>query len=169
MTIYLISHAEADLLGAWSLSADALRPLTEAGYGQAMTLVHTMHDAQLQVILTSPTVRCVSTALPVAIAHSIDLRTRHELLQSSTASPLVGQLLGADTDALLCTDSDVIRHTLADLKQHHGSRHVETPPAGSIYVLNRKSDGVQIDYIPPPIPTQRPHRTGVVLGGGGRH
>ena len=173
MTIYLVSHAEAEPPDTWHLAADPLRPLTDRGSGQAMAIAHTLESAPLRFVLTSPTVRCTSTALPIAVAHNIDLRTRQELLHTSAAVPLVGQLIGAGNDVVVCADSDIIRHLLASLERRPSEGTFEVPTTGSIYVLDTESDGVTINYLSPPTPQnvrpQRPHRTGVVSGGGGYH
>ena len=173
MTIYLVSHAEAEPPDTWHLAADPLRPLTDHGSGQAMAIAHSLDSTPLRFVLTSPTVRCTSTVLPVAVAHNIDLRTRQELLHTSAAVSLVGQLIAAENDVVVCSDSDIIRHVLASLDRRNADRTFEVPTAGSMYVLDTESDGVAINYLPPPPPQvvrpQRPHRTGVVSGGGGYH
>jgi phosphohistidine phosphatase len=64
MDLYIIRHAEAQPLGERTISADADRPLTEAGKAQARLLAQTLQrlGVKLDVLLTSPLLRARQTA-----------------------------------------------------------------------------------------------------------
>jgi phosphohistidine phosphatase len=64
MDIYVIRHADAVALGENNVNADADRPLTEVGKGQAKAVATGLQrkGVALQLILTSPLLRARQTA-----------------------------------------------------------------------------------------------------------
>jgi phosphohistidine phosphatase len=68
MKLILVRHAEAVELGADGVATDFDRPLTELGRRQASALAAALkaRGVQPQAILTSPLVRAVQTAEPLA-------------------------------------------------------------------------------------------------------
>jgi phosphohistidine phosphatase len=70
MKLILVRHAEAVVLGEGGIVTDYDRPLTERGTTQAFGLAKTLTRLQVLpgLVLTSPLVRAVQTAEPIAAA-----------------------------------------------------------------------------------------------------
>ncbi len=63
--MYIVRHASAVARDAWS-GPDALRPLSLRGWQQAAALAEWLADPAPMHFLSSPTVRCRDTLVPVA-------------------------------------------------------------------------------------------------------
>jgi len=64
-TVYIVRHASAVARDAWP-GSDALRPLSPRGWQQAVALAEWLVDPAPAHFLSSPTVRCRDTLVPVA-------------------------------------------------------------------------------------------------------
>lgn len=105
--IHVVRHAHAADRGAWS-HGDHLRPLSDRGCGQAERLVGHL-GVTPATILSSPSVRCLATVLPLALAHGLPVATLTELAEGSAASPLLERLAAVPVSpVVVCTHGDIL-------------------------------------------------------------
>jgi 8-oxo-dGTP diphosphatase len=153
--IYLLRHAKAGRRGACG-SRDTLRPLDSKGRQQAIALCELLDDVPLDVILSSPFVRCMETVIPIAARRMLPIEP-HPALRESTPLPLVLDLVRehANRSVLLCTHGDVIGDVLGHLESAGwlDPGMLDLPIAkGSTWVLRHRSDGTlaATEYRPAP-------------------
>ena len=149
---YLIRHAKAGDRQAWS-DDDLSRPLSKAGRRQAKALVRVLSSRVIERILSSPAVRCVETARPLADQRGLPIEPRDELREGG---PLPGLLELLEelrsTPSVLCGHGDLIPAVI----EHLESRGTLVGPdrgwkKGSVWVLEREAGlVVRATYIPPP-------------------
>ncbi len=107
-TIHLLRHAAAGNRNKWT-GVDAVRPITKKGKRQAAALADQLSNRGIEVIYTSPYLRCVQTVEPLAEAIGAKVRTHDALAEGpdvDAAYNLVDRLVGHN--AVLCTHGDVI-------------------------------------------------------------
>ena len=153
MTIYLLRHAKAGERNGWE-DDDRLRPLSGRGHLQARGLLTVLADAQFERLLSSPYVRCMETAVPLAGERGVAIEPVDALAEGATldeALALVDKHSGHG--AVFCTHGDVIPMLLA----HYATRGVDigsTPqwPKGSTWALDTDATGevVAVRYLPAP-------------------
>ena len=80
LQLYLVRHADAGDAALWE-GDDAERPLSKKGRRQAKALARLLKDLGLRVdaVITSPLVRAVQTAKPIAKATGVELLTDERL------------------------------------------------------------------------------------------
>ena len=120
MTVYLVRHARAGP-GAWK-GDDALRPLSKVGQAQADGIVAELVNEPIDLILSSPYVRCRDrdTARPSPRGRRRDCR---RALAKVRRLPQALRLFEKvqDRDVVLCTHGDVMQ----DLLDHFGRHGVK--------------------------------------------
>jgi 8-oxo-dGTP diphosphatase len=149
--VLLIRHAHAGTRRDW-VGDDKLRPLSQKGYRQAVSLVRRLEGWGPGRILSSPYVRCVQTVQPLADDLGLKVEEVDELAEGAglAALRLVRSL--ADRPIALCTHGDVIPEVLVALADED---RLDLGPAphqakGSTWVLeNRRGQFVKASYIPP--------------------
>jgi phosphohistidine phosphatase SixA len=102
MPLLLVRHAQAGDRTEWE-GPDDERPLDERGQRQARELVERLAAYRIDTILTSPSLRCVQTVVPLARARDLPLELREELgeeRQADEGAVLVRSLAGRD--AVVC-------------------------------------------------------------------
>ena len=72
MSLLLVRHVDAVSRNDWPAD-DRLRPLTEKGFDQARALVDLLGGHRVEVILSSPAVRCVQSVEPLATALGLEV------------------------------------------------------------------------------------------------
>jgi 8-oxo-dGTP diphosphatase len=100
--VILVRHASAGDPATWE-GPDRERPLDGKGERQARDLVKLLEAFPVSEIHTSPAVRCIETARPIAEARGLALVLRAELAEDrymADGASVVEQLAG--TDALVC-------------------------------------------------------------------
>jgi phosphohistidine phosphatase SixA len=123
--LLLVRHAHAGVRGRW-VGLDRERPLSDVGWRQAEGLVVLLGGFGIQRILSSPYVRCVQTAQPLARALGLEVEPRDELAEDrpvGDAVALAEGLLG--NTAALCSHGDILPPLLERLAAEHG---VALPP-----------------------------------------
>jgi phosphohistidine phosphatase SixA len=128
--LLLIRHATAGDPTAW-VGDDRARPVDEGGQAQAAGLVDSLADRPLTRILTSPYLRCVQTAEPLARARGLPLEYRHELgddARPEEALALMREL--AHEPAALCAHGDLIEELLGEELKKGAVAAVEVTEAG---------------------------------------
>jgi 8-oxo-dGTP diphosphatase len=151
MSVYLIRHARAGSRRTWKLD-DTLRPLSKVGRAQADAIARRLARKPIEVVVSSPYVRCIATVEPVAAKRRIEVETSDALAEGARLSQALRLFEKVqDRQAVLCTHGDVMQ----DLLDHFGRQGVKLRDhrmeKGSIWVLDVGRDGVEkARYVPPP-------------------
>ncbi len=142
--LLLIRHASAGHRNAWG-GDDRLRPLDDVGRAQAPALVPELERFAIQRVMTSPYVRCVETAEPLAAARRLPLEYRDELgddADPAAARRLIGELAAEGATVALCVHGDLVRELLG-----------EELEKGSVAVVDAASSGdlTRLETLAPPV------------------
>lgn len=151
MSVYLVRHARAGSRGRWK-GDDTLRPLSKLGRAQADGIARKLGGKRVDVVVSSPYLRCTGTVEPLATKRKLTIETSDALAEGarlSQALRLFEKL--QDRESVLCTHGDV----MGDLLDHFGRHGVKLRDhrmeKGSIWVFDIGADGVdKARYIPPP-------------------
>jgi phosphohistidine phosphatase SixA len=163
----LVRHAHAGHKRHWS-GSDAERPLSIRGWAQAEGLLDTLGDLPVERLLTSPSLRCRQTLLPLAAALDLDLESVEDLGTDGDVDHLVELVAAPDSDgAVLCTHGEILGELFARLRArgaiHRGDFPAEGRPRyekGSTWVLEGAADDrFHARYLPPAAPGTE-HRWG---------
>lgn len=161
----LVRHAHAGNKRHWR-GPDAERPLSVRGWSQAEGLPDTLGDLRVERLLTSPSLRCRQTLLPLAAALDLDLEAVDDLGTDGDVDHLVDLLAAHDSNgAVLCTHGEVLGELFARLRArrdiHRGDIPAEGQPRcekGSTWMLDGPIHGrLHARYLPPP-PPRTEHR-----------
>ena len=149
--IYLVRHAKAGDRDAWT-EDDDLRPLTKKGKQQAEGLVGLLEDRDVDRVLSSPSVRCVQTVRPLALARKVAVEEVQQLAEGTPARDAIELLRTTGGGVVACSHGDVIPAVVTSLARR-GVELVDPPEwkKGSTWVLER--DGglfTTARYLPPP-------------------
>lgn len=155
--IYLVRHGAAESRKAWD-DDDSLRPLTKKGRRQAAGLagvLRSVDGAPVARVLSSPSLRCVQTVEPLAVAYGLDVETAPELLEGTPATAaveIVRRQARAPTSTVLCTHGDIVPGILDGLRKR-GLRLLDPHrwAKGSTWAID--GDGDRFDaarYLAPP-------------------
>jgi phosphohistidine phosphatase SixA len=110
----LVRHADAGLRSAWR-GADEWRGLTSVGHEQARALADRLAGLPVQRILSSPSMRCRQTVVPLALRWALDVEPCWQLVPSVEAADIMGLVADRETaSAVICTH----RETLQTLFDH---------------------------------------------------
>ena len=111
MTIHLVRHAYAGDRDAWATD-DEVRPLSERGFAQAEALAGLLSAMPVELVSSSPALRCVQTVEPLARMRGMEVNVDHALAEGASvkAIDLVQSLVGVE--AVLCSHGDVIPDVL---------------------------------------------------------
>ncbi len=152
MTLYIVRHGVAVAKNRWR-GRDLARPLTKKGLAQAEVLT-TSVDQPVDVVLSSPTIRCVATVLGVAARHGVELRTvaalevgRPDETLALARALLERDVAGADATAqMICTHGEVIPGLLAGLNLVSRSHSLGTCAKGSVWTIEPVPGGYAGTY-----------------------
>jgi 8-oxo-dGTP diphosphatase len=149
--IYLVRHAKAGDRGAWS-EDDRVRPLTKKGRRQAEGLVDLLAGAGIARILSSPYLRCVQTARPLALALGLPVEEMAILGEGRPCAPVRRLMESLHAPAVLCSHGDLVPMLVQEIL----AEGVEVSEAGdwkkgSTWILERRAGVVsRARYLPPP-------------------
>ena len=153
MTVYLLRHARAGRRSAWK-GDDELRPLSKVGRRQANGLVDVLADAEIELIVSSPYVRCVQSVEPLAKARGLEIDVADELREGGTlegALRLFEKVAGHPT--VLCTHGDIVQALLTHFKANGVKVGKLRMEKGSVWALETRNGRVtKATYLPPPKP-----------------
>ena len=122
----LVRHADAGLRSEWR-GSDEWRGLTDAGHGQARAVVRMIEDLPVERILSSPSLRCRQTVVPLALARVLDVEPCWQLGACVRVDDLIALLADqATASAVVCTH----RETLQRLFEHLASAYQMVAEAG---------------------------------------
>lgn len=149
MTIYLMRHARAGRRSAWN-GPDEDRPISKAGRRQARHLAEALADNGITRILSSPYVRCVQTAEPLAEALGVEVETVDCLAEGAGAERVASLVAEQEGDVVLCTHGDVADHVLRQVRRDGVKLRAPKSVKGSVWVLeHRKSHFTRATYLRP--------------------
>ena len=149
MSLLVVRHADALGRHGWRPD-DRLRPLTDKGFAQARGLIDLLADHRIELIVSSPAVRCVQTVEPLAAERGLTVVEDNALWEGMPLAPV--RRLAADLDhAVLCFHGDLIP-ALIDLLIVEGMVAVDRDAKkGSTWVLEREgATFTRGTYLPPP-------------------
>jgi len=151
VTVYLVRHARAGSRGRWK-GDDALRPLSKVGRVQADGIVDELATEPIDLILSSPYVRCVETVAPLARRLQVDVETADALAEGARLSQALRLFEKVqDRDVVLCTHGDVMQDLLDHFGRHGVKLRDHRMEKGSIWVFETEGDKVRrARYVPPP-------------------
>jgi len=110
----LVRHASAGSREEWS-GSDRLRPLDDRGRRQAESLVAALAGYPVERILSSPSVRCTETVLPLAGERGLDVEERLELGEGASRESALALVDGVEDPGLVaCTHGDVVEELLGE-------------------------------------------------------
>ena len=150
MTVYVVRHARAGSRRAWKHD-DTLRPLSKVGRAQAAAIATRLSRKSIEVVVSSPYVRCTATVEPVAAKRRIEVETSDALAEGARLSQALRLFEKVqDREAVLCTHGDVIEDLLDHLGRHGVKLRDHRMEKGSIWVFDVGRDGVEkARYMPP--------------------
>ncbi|MEX1217042.1 MAG: phosphoglycerate mutase family protein [Acidimicrobiales bacterium] len=152
MTIHLIRHAHAGKRSEW-LQDDELRPLSKRGIAQSRALTAVVGDLVVGRIMSSPCVRCLQTASPLAEKFSLPIESSDAFAEGADGADAYRILLALDEhDGVACSHGDVIplllRRLVADGMDTDGPL---IDQKGSVWVIEmRNNRPFHGRYVPPP-------------------
>jgi broad specificity phosphatase PhoE len=143
--LYLVRHAHAGNKQHWT-GPDDKRPLSRTGQREANGLVTLLEPNPINVIVSSPSLRCQQTVQPLAEYRGLPVTLDERLSVHSETGQAVAALLEAEHnigDVVLCTHGELIGEVLS------GFRDAGTPiseqarwPKGSVWLL--RVDGHEV-------------------------
>jgi 8-oxo-dGTP diphosphatase len=151
VTVYLVRHARAGSRGRWK-GDDALRPLSKVGRAQAAGIAEELGAARVELVLSSPYLRCVGTVEPLAAQLGIDVETTDALAEGSDLSQALKLFEKVqDREVVLCTHGDVMQDLLDHFGRHGVKLRDHRMEKGSVWVFEVEGDKVRrARYLPPP-------------------
>jgi 8-oxo-dGTP diphosphatase len=152
MTIHLVRHARAGSRSRWK-GDDALRPLSKSGRAQADAIAARLAGEPIELIMSSPYVRCVDTVEPLSARIGVGVAISDALAEGA-ALPHALRLLEKvqDRDVVLCTHGDVMQDLLDHFGRHGVALGDHRMEKGSTWVFDVGDDGIErARYVPPPL------------------
>jgi len=156
MHIVLVRHGIAVRKKGWT-GADLERPLVARGRRQAAGLHKIIGGSRPARIVSSPALRCVQTASPLAGRLGLDVELSDSL--ATDAGPAAGELClellsaaGSATTVLLCTHREVLEVLLPRLAKDFDGRlgHRPAGAKGAAWVLGFEARRLRkVVYHPP--------------------
>jgi 8-oxo-dGTP diphosphatase len=149
----LVRHADAGIRAEW-LGNDEWRGLSPLGWEQAEGVAARLGDVPVLRILSSPSLRCRQTVLPLARGLTLDIESERELAIDAKPDQLLRLLRDPETEsAVLCTH----RETLQALFTHLALSRIVVPASGTPMEMAAAwlvrgdvgdASGVQLRYVP---------------------
>ena len=111
----LLRHADAGVRGTWS-AADDWRVLSPLGRVEADRVVARIDGLPILRVMSSPSLRCRQTVVPLARYLGLDIEPRRELAADVGPSQLLRFLADPETEcAVLCTHRETLETLFAEL------------------------------------------------------
>jgi 8-oxo-dGTP diphosphatase len=149
VSLLVVRHADAQSRHGWP-SDDRLRPLSEKGFAQARGLVDLLADRRIEVIVSSPAVRCLQTVGPLAATRGLEVIEDNALWEGMPLAP-VRRLAGDLDHALLCSHGDLIPALIDQLLDEGMDAVDRDAKKCSTWVLEREgADFTRGTYLAPP-------------------
>ena len=157
MQLTIVRHARAGSKRTWS-GADEERPLDDVGAEHAAALARILATGTVERLVSSPTLRCVQTLRPLAVATDLEIEPCAALGPDAGPTGLRSMLGHPAFDgAVVCTHGELLRPLLRTLRRRsrhgtaaavHGRQLLEK---GSAWVLTIDGDGTisGFDHVAP--------------------
>ena len=147
MTVYVVRHSLAVPKKQWT-GKDHDRPLNKRGWAQSKVLTKSVTGAQLDSVLSSPSLRCLDTVGGIATTHDLPVITRQELAigDGQVFKEFVVALLAGDADTLVCTHGENILPVLRGLRPATISGPKSGVAKGSVWTLTPSPHGIVASY-----------------------
>jgi 8-oxo-dGTP diphosphatase len=151
MTVHLVRHARAGSRSRWK-GDDALRPLSKVGRAQAAAITEILARQSVELIVSSPYVRCIETVDPLSDRTGIPVEISDALAEGARLSQSLRLFEKVqDRDVVLCTHGDVMQDLLDHFGRHGVKLRDHRMEKGSIWVFDVGTKGVEkARYVPPP-------------------
>jgi 8-oxo-dGTP diphosphatase len=151
VTVYLVRHARAGSRSRWK-GDDKLRPLSKAGRSQADGIAKRLSHEPIDLIMSSPYVRCLGTVEPLAAKLGLEIETTDALAEGARLAQALRLFEKVqDREAVLCTHGDVMQELLDHFGRHGVKLRDHRMEKGSIWVFDVEDDQVRrARYVPPP-------------------
>jgi broad specificity phosphatase PhoE len=151
LTVYLVRHARAGSRSRWK-GDDTLRPLSKIGRAQADGIAKELSEESIDVIVSSPFVRCTATVEPLADKVGVEVETSDALAEGARPAHALRLFEKVqDRNAVLCTHGDVMQDLLDHFGRHGVKLRDHRMEKGSIWVFDLEGDAVRrARYVPPP-------------------
>jgi phosphohistidine phosphatase SixA len=121
----LVQHADAGLRSAWR-GADEWRGLTTIGHQQARALAGMLADLTVLRILSSPSLRCRQTVVPVALASGLDVEPCWQLAPCVEAADVMDLIADPETaSSVVCTHWETLQALFERLADPHQTAIVQ--------------------------------------------
>ena len=147
--VYLVRHAHAGTQKQWS-GPDHDRPLTARGRAQADGLLEVLREQPVARILTSPTVRCRDTVVPLSHHRGVPVELASSLDVQAPVERLLELVVDPSMEAgVLCGHGEQLRGLLRLLV---GSLRFQGPlrlEKGSTWILEPAGEVGVARYLPP--------------------
>jgi phosphohistidine phosphatase SixA len=105
----LIRHADAGVRAEWH-GSDEWRGLTDVGHSQARAVAELLWDLPFLRLLSSPSLRCRQTLVPLALAQGLDVEPASELGAQMEAAAVLDLLTDPRTESsVLCTHREILQ------------------------------------------------------------
>jgi 8-oxo-dGTP diphosphatase len=152
--VHLIRHAKAKSRLAWE-EPDELRPLTKRGRREAAAIAARLEEEPIARLVSSPSVRCVQTLEPLAVALDLPIETTDLLVEGADGDQAAELMLSLTADAAIvcCTHGDVLLDVV-DLVAESGvvldaPRHAPVASTWVLSVEDRRFIGARFVNQPP--------------------
>jgi phosphohistidine phosphatase SixA len=147
--VYLVRHAHAGSQKRWS-GSDHDRPLSVRGQEQADGLLVTLGDHPVARILSSPTVRCQHTVLPLSHHRGVPIELASSLAVQAPVERLLELVLDASMAmAVLCGHGEQLRGLLRLLVGSVGFDGRLRLEKGAVWILDAGAGTVgAAHYVP---------------------
>jgi 8-oxo-dGTP pyrophosphatase MutT (NUDIX family)/phosphohistidine phosphatase SixA len=113
--VWVIRHARAEKRSTWE-GDDDLRPLTEVGEHQTSSIVSYLEKYPIGHVVSSPALRCIQTAQPLAEQLDLDVQIDDQLAEGNSFSNIVRWYFVDDSVAIV-THGDIVEALVEKLLQ----------------------------------------------------
>jgi 8-oxo-dGTP diphosphatase len=106
--IHLVRHAHAGKRAAWN-GDDRLRPLSARGRREAEVVADALGSGpEIQVVLSSPSARCIETVAPLGARLGIGPEAVDWLAEGTPPETVLERIPGLAPGTVLCSHGDVV-------------------------------------------------------------
>lgn len=148
--LYVVRHAKAGSRSDWRGDDDD-RPISDKGERQAVRLAEHLGLADVRRIVSSPSLRCVQTVVPMADAFARPLERDEVLREDADPRTALAFAAGLPGPSVVCTHGNIVQDLVlaaAAVRPLAGSYAWKK---GSTWIVERDAGRpVRARYVPPP-------------------
>jgi 8-oxo-dGTP diphosphatase len=139
MPLLIVRNAPAGKRWDWE-GHDRERPLDKKGRRQADGLVDQFAPYSVERILSSPSLRCTQTVVPLSRELGIPIENCPELEEGASREETLALMRELGDAAVLCTHGDVLENLFGEAERKGSTRVVDL----------RNGEPVVREFLPPP-------------------